>query len=98
MTKVVYNAAYGGFALSKTAYKWLMNHYNLSCDPEELPRHDHRLVECVESLGVEANNDYSVLLVKEIKGNTYIITDYDGWETVVEPKDINWIIVNETGD
>ena len=31
--------------------------------------------------------------IKEIKGDRYVINEYDGCERVVEPDDINWIIV-----
>lgn len=57
------------------------------------PRHDPELVKTVEDLGSEANGSHALLKIKEIKGDRYIIKEYDGCETVVEPDDINWIIV-----
>ena len=57
------------------------------------PRHDPELVKTVEDLGSEANGSCALLKIKELKGNQYVIDEYDGCERVVEPDDINWIIV-----
>lgn len=57
------------------------------------PRHDPELVKTVEDLGSEANGTSALLKIKEIKGDRYVINEYDGNERVVEPDDINWIIV-----
>ena len=57
------------------------------------PRHDPELVKTVEDLGSEANGSCAHLNIKELKGNRYVINEYDGNERVVEPDDINWIIV-----
>lgn len=91
--KVVYNDSYGGFNLSSialTALKQLgvedENFYTLS-------RHDPRLVEVIEKLGEFANANYSRLKVWYLKGDKYIIHEYDGKEEVVEPDDIMWIKV-----
>lgn len=59
----------------------------------DLPRHDPELVKTVEDLGSEANGSCALLKIKEIKGDRYVINEYDGCERVVEPDDINWIIV-----
>ena len=59
------------------------------------PRHDPELVKTVEDLGNAANGSYARLRVKELKGNRYIIREYDGSENVVEPDDIKWITVEE---
>ena len=56
-------------------------------------RHDPELVKTVEDLGSEANGTSALLKIKEIKGDRYVINEYDGNERVVEPDDINWIIV-----
>ena len=76
------------------------DHYvsNLIIDVEGedgYPRHDPELVKTVEDLGDEANGAYARLRVKELKGNSYIIDEYDGSENVVEPGDIKWITVEE---
>lgn len=59
------------------------------------PRHDPELVKTVEDLGSEANGSCAHLKIKEIKGDRYVINEYDGHERVVEPDDINWITVEE---
>lgn len=56
-------------------------------------RHDPELVKTVEDLGSKANGSHAHLKIKELKGNLYVINEYDGCERVVEPDDINWIIV-----
>lgn len=74
------------------------DHYisNLNGEGKEgYPRHDPELVKTVEDLGEEANGSYARLRVKELKGNRYIIREYDGSENVVEPDDIEWITVEE---
>ena len=58
-------------------------------------RHDPELVKTVEDLGSKANGSHAHLKIKELKGNLYIIDEYDGSERVVEPDDINWITVEE---
>lgn len=62
---------------------------------EDYPRHDPELVKTVEDLGSKANGSYAHLKIKELKGNRYVIDEYDGSERVVEPDDINWITVEE---
>lgn len=93
MPKVVYNNCYGSFGLSKEATNWLKINY-----PEifnkELQRHDPRLVECVETLKEKASTKYSKLEIAEIEGRLYRIEHYDGKETIVEPDDLDWIIIN----
>lgn len=90
--KVVYNNSYGGFMLSDKAIKWLQDTYKLTTDEiDKLPRHDERLVKCVENLGKTASQKWSKISITEIKGNKYYIKEYDGYETIVEPKDIKWI-------
>lgn len=61
----------------------------------DYPRHDPELVKTVEDLGSEANGSHAHLKIKELKGNRYVIDEYDGSERVVEPDDINWVTVEE---
>ena len=93
--KVVYAADHGGFELSVTAINWLSLKY-----PKSMLnglyigyRHDDALVDCVETLGFRASPYLSVLMIEELESHSYIIQEYDGAETVVEPKDINWITI-----
>jgi len=112
MKKVVYNADFGGFNISKECVEWLADRGNkeclnmlarYTCDADidgdgagfygyinETPRHDALLVMAVEELGNRAG---STLAVHELKGDRYIIDEYDGAETVVEPHTIHWIKV-----
>jgi hypothetical protein len=112
-TKVVYNACYGGFGLSRKAAERLaqlgvteMDEEIKSRDsskliclgecfslPNEIERHDPRLVQVIEEFGDEASGAFVKLQIETIKGNKYIIDEYDGHESVTTPSDIKWIIV-----
>lgn len=109
--KVVYNACYGGFSLSKKAiqrlvelgahemlneikehdevfqdFKYLGDNYRCN-----LSRHDNRLVQVVEELKEESGGSGAKLEIATILSNKYIIEEYDGMESVVEPNDLDWI-------
>lgn len=97
MNKVVYNDCYGGFGLSREAADWLKVHY-----PDYFSgpcvRHDPRLIECIETLGKKASGQYAKLRIAEIQGNTYRIDDYDGAEHIVEPDDLDWIVIDKANE
>ena len=57
------------------------------------PRHDSLLVMAVESLGDAAYGGCADLGIVELRGNKYIINEYDGRESVQEPSDIHWICI-----
>jgi hypothetical protein len=86
--KVVINACYGGFGLSKEAEEFL--HYNgIVLDNWNYDGRDFRsnpvLIECVETLGKKVNTDYSDLKIVEIPDDVeWEITEYDGWEQIEE--------------
>ena len=88
--KVVYNACYGGFGLSKEAEDWLKEK---GFDFDKLSRHDPLLVECVETLGDKANDVFSDLQIAEISSRIYRIDEYDGWERVMTPDDDEWTVI-----
>lgn len=95
MHKVVINKCYGIFNLSIDALQWLMDVHGLTNEElVSLQRHDPRLIECVETLGEKVNGPYSYLKIVEINGRIYKIDNYDGKEEIIEPDDINWIIIN----
>lgn len=94
MPKIVYNNCYGGFGLSSEAIKWLKDNHPDIFEMGIIPRHDPRLVECVETLKEKSCTKYSKLEIAEIEGRLYRIEDYDGKETVVEPDDLDWIVIN----
>jgi hypothetical protein len=65
--------------------------YSLS--RKQLSRHDKRLVQVVKALGDKAGGHYAELRVAKIEGNKYRIEEYDGSESVVEPKDEIWEVI-----
>lgn len=93
LRKVVYNACYGGFGLSQRALDWMEAHGVKKGFEYSMERHNPLLVRCIEELGNDANTSFSDLRIAEIEGNLYRIEEYDGYEEVVEPKDMRWIIV-----
>ena len=102
--KVAYNKCYGGFSLSDKAVSMLnemkglkgenklKNHsYGYPDNSKGHYRHDPDLIKVIEQLGEQANGNHAHLTITEIQGVRYIIDEYDGIETVLEPKDIDWI-------
>ena len=57
-------------------------------------RHDPDLIRVIKELGSTAGSPYSDLEIAEISGRAYRIDEYDGWETISEPDDYNWIIID----
>lgn len=96
MHKVVINVCYGNYILSDEAQKWLSDKYNIT-DYTTLPRHDSRLVECVETLKDKVNTEYSTVVITEVKGSKYRIQEYDGREWVETPEDLDWINLENDG-
>ena len=96
MLKVVIHASYGGFGLSEAARERLeAEGFDTRESWEYIHRHDPRLVRVVEEMGPAAHPSGGPLVVKEIEGNRYYITEYDGWESIVTPQDVErrWIVV-----
>lgn len=97
--KVVYNACYGGFGLSKAAAQFMADRgsagaikalqeecqYGIYFHPE---RDDPLLIEAVETLGSKlASGAHGSLQIAEIPdGAQYEIDEYDGYESVVPPR------------
>lgn len=87
--KVLYNASYGGFSLSEEMER-ILNHLGL--DPYTIARHDPRLIDLVQEIGIEnAAAPGCNLEIANIDSDQYRIEEYDGFETVVEPQDLFWI-------
>lgn len=58
-----------------------------------LERDDPVLVQVVEELGAEANGDYARLDICDIPAGTrWRIREYDGYESIETPGDIDWNI------
>lgn len=84
MRKVVINTCFGGFGLSNKAEVWIKVR-NLTDDIWDLPRDHPLLVECIETLGDEANGRHAELKIVEIPENVeWHIAEYDGREHVAE--------------
>lgn len=98
MNKVVINVCYGGFSLSEEASE-ILRDQGIDIDPcygylpDDVPRHDKRLVEVVEKLGDKANARFSKLNVVEIYSSIYRIDEYDGWESVETPDSVDWVVI-----
>lgn len=102
MTKVVYSDSFCGFGISNKAYEKLkatksravLGKSKLETE-NSIARHDPDLVKVVEELGAEAQDrDMARLAIHTITGDRYMIKEYDGLETVIEPDDIDWIVVS----
>lgn len=98
MYKVVINRCYGGFRLSKEASE-ILREQGIDIDPcygylpDDVPRHDKRLVEVVEKLGDNASGRFSELKAVEIDSPMYRISEYDGMENVETPSSLDWVSV-----
>lgn len=98
MNKVVINVCYGGFSLSKEASE-ILRDQGVDINPcygylpDDVPRHDKRLVEVVEKLGDKAGRKFSKLKVVEIDSLMYRIDEYDGWESVETPDSVDWVVI-----
>ena len=96
--KVVYNNCFGGFGLSDEAQRMLRLLKGIHEDEffaiYELPRHDPDLVKVVETLGTKnASSQYGELVIGTV-GPEYIIDEYDGSESLLEPEDMDWVVVD----
>jgi hypothetical protein len=92
MTKIVYNACYGGFGLSEKAFARYKELGGAAYDYDwEIARTDPILVQVIEELGEEANNWASNLKITAVHAGTkYRIEGYDGMETVMTVEDYEW--------
>lgn len=99
--KIVLNKAYGGFALSEEALRYLGFHVDDAIMPfyhcpeaMDMKRNDPRLIEVVEKLGKSAGDSCSKLVIEDVPaGYAYKIREYDGYEHI-ELLDINgWEVV-----
>lgn len=83
--KIVINKCYGGFGLSKEAYKHLGLVWD-GCGHKYINnRTNPKLVKCVETLGCIANGSSAELKVVEIPDDVeWEINEYDGVEWISE--------------
>lgn len=101
MTKIVYNACYGGFSLSKMAVmlgKGRAPELFASVEPDygfidNMARHEPVLVQLVEELGPEASGSFADLRIRDIPAGTkYRIDEYDGNESVITIDEYEWTV------
>lgn len=94
MTKVVYNACYGGFSLSEGAiarYKEIKGSVPDNFYPRDIERDDPALVQVVEELGSKANGHCAALQIEDVpKGTEWRIDEYDGNESVATKDSYEW--------
>ena len=94
MTKIVYNACYGGFSLSQAAidrYLELTGREDDDLYDRGIERTDPALVQVVEELGAKANGMCAELFITEVPAGTlYRIDEYDGLESVMTKDDYDW--------
>jgi len=94
MTKIVYNACYGGYGLSEAA---ILRYADITGTKGfhvyDIDRADPALVQVVEELGEAANGMSAALRIAELPAGTlYRIDEYDGSETVMTQDDYNWSV------
>jgi hypothetical protein len=66
---------------------------NYVLEEMEIPRHNKALIEVVKTLRAKAEGTYSNLEIVTIDDFRYIITEYDGYESIKLPKSIKWEII-----
>ena len=98
MTKIVYNACYGGFSVSQDVlnrYAELVGkpveEYNVY---EDFDRADPILIQVIEELGLEKSSGWCAKLrFRELEpGTLYRIEEYDGYESVITADEEVWSI------
>lgn len=94
MTKIVYNACYGGFGLSQEAVIRYREITGAEAPYDRaIERNDPALVQVVEELGSKANGSCADLCIAEVPAGTrYRIDEYDGLESVMTIDDYDWSV------
>ena len=83
--KIAINTCFGGFCLSEKAYEFLGLKWDSYGFKYEKNRTDPKLIECIETLGKEANGCCADLKVVEIPDDIdWEIRNYDGIESIHE--------------
>ena len=93
MTKIVYNACWGGFGLSKAAWERYVELGGKAESEYDVSRTDPILVQVVEELGTDADGEYAELSIADVPAGTkYRIDEYDGFESVRTINDYDWSV------
>lgn len=93
MREIVINICWGGFGISQQAVEWLRSENVSEEELEEInrgwptakARMHPKLIECVRTLGKEADGMNSKLHIVTFEGNKIRIEDYDGMEAIRTP-------------
>ena len=78
------------FALSEEALAWLGRRKQREVTEEEIARHDPDLIECIETLGDEAEDDFATLRVVIIYDEYYSIQEGEWGEEIETKSAIKW--------
>jgi hypothetical protein len=99
MTRIIYNACYGGFNLShdaKTYYCILIGSLTTDLDWWDIcqDRSNPALLQVIDELGLAAASGlHAKLRIREIPAGTrYYIHEYDGMETIITEDEHEWEI------
>ena len=83
--EIVVNRCFGGYSLSKDAYKFLGMEWDGFGYIYEGDRTNPKLIDCIRHLGHEANGRCAKLEIIDIpEGANYYIDEYDGQEIIRE--------------
>ena len=108
--KVVINSCYGGFGLSEKATDLLYSKFPDMFELYEgyegrvskylkydITRHDSRLIDAIEELGIkESSGDCAKLVIENIYNPVYKISDYDGYEELhTIDMDAGWTVIKD---
>jgi hypothetical protein len=109
MIRVLINNQYGGFGVSEAAAYRLRELGVTVCVDVDVDsfdgsrrvwvgrvpcaRHDARLLQVFDEMGEAMADGPCTLAVVEVEGPRYRVTEYDGWEAVQTPGDIEWVSV-----
>lgn len=96
MTKIVFNACFGGYNLSEAAIMRYAEIKGINIaiggfSIYDIERTDPALVQVVEELGEAANGMSAALRIADVPAGTlYRIDEYDGSESVMTQDDYEW--------
>ena len=62
--------------------------------PDDLERHDPRLLQCFDEMGQAMAGSCCTLKAVEVAGDRYRVREYDGREWVETPDSIEWVLAS----
>ncbi len=82
VTEHVINTKFGGYGISKEAYRFLGLEWDGFGYAFNDDRSNTKLIECVKKLGKLANSECADLKVVKTEIEVYVENEYDGVETI----------------